>query len=292
MSDRGQVLRDALEVINGERQDQYGSPEDSFALIAEYWAVYLRNKIQKERGNIDVNDYIFSEFIQGDDVAYMMTLFKIARENFQHKKDNLVDAAGYLGIAGDMFDDDDPDIDDTTGESLEGNPVYEPPNCCPDRDQAAPDSLSLKQIRKKDSEWLEKLRIQLAELEKQQAKQPSLADLVDWDEAFAEEIYAIQMEDGDIWVCERYCVSSKGHYRPKGLHHLHKRNAPLAHDWQTPLRRPVPNANVCPHCGELTDFKECDCQRMKEDEAFEFLAMRQQWHDPTPSDMPSGGANG
>jgi hypothetical protein len=189
-------------------------------------------------------------------------------------------------------DDDDPDIDDTTGESLEGNPVYEPPNCCPDRDQAAPDSLSLKQIRKKDSEWLEKLRIQLAELEKQQAKQPSLADLVDWDEAFAEEIYAIQMEDGDIWVCERYCVSSKGHYRPKGLHHLHKRNAPLAHDWQTPLRRPVPNANVCPHCGELTDFKECDCQRMKEDEAFEFLAMRQQWHDPTPSDMPSGGANG
>jgi hypothetical protein len=122
---------------------------------------------------------------------------------------------------------------------LEGNPVYEPPNCCPDRDQAAPDSLSLKQIRKKDSEWLEKLRIQLAELEKQQAKQPSLADLVDWDEAFAEEIYAIQMEDGDIWVCERYCVSSKGHYRPKGLHHLHKRNAPLAHDWRTPLKRPA-----------------------------------------------------
>jgi hypothetical protein len=109
MSDRGQVLRDALEVINGERQDQYGSPEDSFALIAEYWAVYLRNKIQKERGNIDVNDYIFSEFIQGDDVAYMMTLFKIARENFQHKKDNLVDAAGYLGIAGDMYEDEDQD---------------------------------------------------------------------------------------------------------------------------------------------------------------------------------------
>jgi hypothetical protein len=111
MKDRGQVLRDALNVINGERQDQYGAPEDSFALIAEYWEVYIRNallRMSQERG-IELQDVLFEEFIRDDDVAFLMTLFKIARENFQHKKDNLVDAAGYLGIAGDMYEDEDQD---------------------------------------------------------------------------------------------------------------------------------------------------------------------------------------
>jgi len=32
----------------------------------------------------------------------MMTLFKIAREQNQAKWDNLIDAAGYIGIAGDI----------------------------------------------------------------------------------------------------------------------------------------------------------------------------------------------
>jgi hypothetical protein len=120
MTDRGQVLRDALNVINGERQDQYGAPEDSFALIAEYWEVYIRNallRMSQERG-IELQDVLFEEFIRDDDVAFLMTLFKIARENFQHKKDNLVDAAGYLGIAGDMYED--PDIDETNEGSSEG----------------------------------------------------------------------------------------------------------------------------------------------------------------------------
>jgi hypothetical protein len=32
----------------------------------------------------------------------MMVLFKMARQQNQHKNDNLVDAAGYLGILGSM----------------------------------------------------------------------------------------------------------------------------------------------------------------------------------------------
>lgn len=88
--ERGKVLEEAMEIINGERQDVYGVPENSFKLIGEYWSTYLRNR--KSPFNI----------VDAVDVAMMMTLFKIAREANQHKRDNLVDAAGYLGIYADM----------------------------------------------------------------------------------------------------------------------------------------------------------------------------------------------
>lgn len=91
---RGRVLLDAHTVINGERQDVYGAPEDSFKLIAQYWSTYLGSK---GHALIDGRD-----IINADDVALMMTLLKVAREANQHKRDNIVDAAGYLGIYGTM----------------------------------------------------------------------------------------------------------------------------------------------------------------------------------------------
>lgn len=91
---RGYVLNEAINIINGERQDVYGSPEDSFALISDYWTTYVRSR------SPEVANAGFCLF--ADDVAIMMTLFKVAREANQHKRDNIVDAAGYLGIYADM----------------------------------------------------------------------------------------------------------------------------------------------------------------------------------------------
>lgn len=88
MPQRGGVLHEAINIINGERQDVYGSPEDSFAKIADYWTTYLGDQM--------------TDRITAEDVALMMTLFKIAREANQHKRDNIIDAAGYLGIYADM----------------------------------------------------------------------------------------------------------------------------------------------------------------------------------------------
>ena len=85
---RGAVLHEAINTINGERQDVYGSPEDSFSIIADYWTTYLGDQM--------------TDRITAGDVALMMTLFKIAREANQHKRDNIIDAAGYLGIYADM----------------------------------------------------------------------------------------------------------------------------------------------------------------------------------------------
>ena len=90
---RGAILSKALEIINGERQDRYGSPEDSFGIIAEYWNTYL----ESIGVSFDVSD------LSRADIPIMMALFKIARMSGQkYTQDNFVDAAGYLGIADDM----------------------------------------------------------------------------------------------------------------------------------------------------------------------------------------------
>ena len=88
---RGKVLKEALEIINGGRQDQYGSPEDSFSNIARYWTAYLQN----EGWAIEITK---------KDVPILMVLFKIAREHNQHKRDNLRDGAGYIGLAADIME--------------------------------------------------------------------------------------------------------------------------------------------------------------------------------------------
>ena len=84
---KGEIIEAAFGVINGERQDLYGDPEDSFSLIAEIWTLYAGGA---------------KEYFTSEDVAMMMVFFKLAREIHQHKLDNLVDAAGYLGILGDL----------------------------------------------------------------------------------------------------------------------------------------------------------------------------------------------
>lgn len=83
---RGVAAIEALKVINGERQDTYGNPEDCFAAIAVFWSVY-RN-----------------EHFSDIDVAVMMALLKVARmkNNGVKHRDNFVDAIGYLALAADM----------------------------------------------------------------------------------------------------------------------------------------------------------------------------------------------
>jgi len=85
----GDCLDEAKKTICGERQDVYGSPEDSFTLIANYWNSYLAAK-----------DGMLSAL----DVAHMMILFKMARVQGQAPcRDNYVDIAGYASIAADRF---------------------------------------------------------------------------------------------------------------------------------------------------------------------------------------------
>lgn len=77
----GDILLKARELINGERQSEYGDPRESFELIARFWSVYLGHEVS------------------GKDVAMMMVLLKMSREMSGHKPDNLLDMAGYVGLA-------------------------------------------------------------------------------------------------------------------------------------------------------------------------------------------------
>ena len=99
---RGRDLcENALKTINGARQDQYGNPEDSFELIARHWTAYIDHKFCREFG-MDREEFESVE-LDGQDVAHMMTLLKIARMQGQrHCLDNYVDAIGYLCLAGEM----------------------------------------------------------------------------------------------------------------------------------------------------------------------------------------------
>lgn len=86
---RGLSLMDeAFKTINGERQDAYGNPEDTFGIIAGFWQTYLKGRGMA----VEVNSL---------DVAHMMCLLKIARETGgKGKRDNIVDLLGYAAIAG------------------------------------------------------------------------------------------------------------------------------------------------------------------------------------------------
>ena len=80
-----EVLEKAIQISNtGDRQLNYGSPEDSFKRIADLWNHYLSNKSTGR----EVNQ---------QDVAIMMILFKVARlENSPSHEDSLIDIAGYV----------------------------------------------------------------------------------------------------------------------------------------------------------------------------------------------------
>ncbi|HUW44819.1 MAG TPA: DUF6378 domain-containing protein [Dehalococcoidia bacterium] len=88
----GDSLNEAHSIINGERQDSYGNPEDSFSLIAQYWNAYF------SEGNMDLKK------LTALDVAHMMMLFKLARcSGQQSKRDNYIDIQGYAAIAADRL---------------------------------------------------------------------------------------------------------------------------------------------------------------------------------------------
>lgn len=82
------IFRKAEEIIHGDRERTYGDPGINLRRIASFWNAYLSNK------TIDNDEFVIDE----DDVAMMMVLLKIARQQHEYKEDNLIDAAGYLGL--------------------------------------------------------------------------------------------------------------------------------------------------------------------------------------------------
>lgn len=84
---RADILHAAEKCVCGQRETDYGTPEDNFKAIAELWNVYLDRISVGKYGNTIVDE---------KDVAVMMALLKIARiARGGGKADSWIDLAGY-----------------------------------------------------------------------------------------------------------------------------------------------------------------------------------------------------
>lgn len=77
------ILLEAEGLINGDRQEAYSHPLDDYTRTAALFNAAFADKIK-------------TPFV-AEDLMLTMVLVKISRQRHKSKRDNLVDAAGYLG---------------------------------------------------------------------------------------------------------------------------------------------------------------------------------------------------
>lgn len=78
------IYEEAAKIIQGERREDYGSVKESFENVAMVWTGIIR---ARTRTNI---------LLDGPTVAILMAAFKLVREGNREKRDNRVDAIGYI----------------------------------------------------------------------------------------------------------------------------------------------------------------------------------------------------
>ena len=91
---RKEILTAAEACVCGQREEDYGSPEDNFRTIAELWAAYIEGRC--------VGDGVYVDMLP-EDVACMMALLKIGRiASGSGTNDCWVDLAGYAACGGEI----------------------------------------------------------------------------------------------------------------------------------------------------------------------------------------------
>lgn len=86
---RKEILDTASKCVLGDREQDYGTPENNFNLISRLWTDYLGIK------NITIS---------AQDVASMMILMKLARiKSGGGTGDSYVDIAGYAACGGEIL---------------------------------------------------------------------------------------------------------------------------------------------------------------------------------------------
>jgi hypothetical protein len=78
------TLQEADRLVSTDRQSTYGHPLKDFLKTSIMWTGALIHKLKP------------GEFIQPEEVGLMMALVKVSRQLNGHKRDNLVDGAGYF----------------------------------------------------------------------------------------------------------------------------------------------------------------------------------------------------
>lgn len=90
------VLKEAEDIIYGDREKTYGHPSKNLKTIAQMWTSYI-NSASGTLYNKEGNDITLE--IEAKDVAILMMLVKVARfANDPTHRDNLVDICGYAAL--------------------------------------------------------------------------------------------------------------------------------------------------------------------------------------------------
>ena len=89
---RAEILAAADAATNGQRDAQYGTPEDNFERIATLWNAHV-SIIAGANANVQFS---------AEDVAWMLMQVKQARAVHSFNADNYVDAAGYAACGGEI----------------------------------------------------------------------------------------------------------------------------------------------------------------------------------------------
>lgn len=79
------IETEARRIIGGERKDDYGSAKENFSNTALIWTGIIRARFKNANIHLDAQT-----------VAIMMAAFKLCRESNKSKRDNRVDAIGYI----------------------------------------------------------------------------------------------------------------------------------------------------------------------------------------------------
>lgn len=88
------ILQEADKIVNGDRQADYSDPVENFKHIAKIASAILKKDLSAK------------------DCVVVMIAVKTAREMYKHKRDNLVDKAGYTEILHRIMED---EINQQTG---------------------------------------------------------------------------------------------------------------------------------------------------------------------------------
>lgn len=83
------AIEEAAQIILGDREQTYGHPSVNLERIADSWSSYLMNKYGTSAGGW---------VIGSEDVCWMMALLKMCRQMHKPKRDNVVDALGYIAL--------------------------------------------------------------------------------------------------------------------------------------------------------------------------------------------------
>lgn len=88
---RSEMLDKAKETVCGHREQDYGTPEDNFGVIADLWSIYLASRMVDR--------------LTARDVAHMMCFFKLGRlTTGTGTEDCYIDLAGYAACAAEIME--------------------------------------------------------------------------------------------------------------------------------------------------------------------------------------------